>query len=62
MVGPGAPTAGGGGPGAPTAGGGGRANAPTAVGDKKPPGQPKQETHGEDKARAEARNGQPYIT
>jgi hypothetical protein len=46
--------------GAPTAGGGG-ADAPTAVRGKKPPGQPKEKTHGEDKARAEARTGQPYI-
>ncbi len=37
------------------------ADAPTAVRGKKPPGQPKEKTHGEDKARAEARTGQPFI-
>ncbi len=57
MVGRCAPTAGGGGAGAPTGG----AESPTAVRGKKPPGQPKQKTHGEDKARAEARTGQPSI-
>ncbi len=45
---------------APTAGGGG-ADAPTAVRGKKPPGHPKKKTHGEDKAGAEARTGQPFI-
>ncbi len=37
------------------------AKSPTAVRGKKPPGHPKQKTHGEDKARAEARTGQPSI-
>jgi hypothetical protein len=46
------------GPGAPTAGG---AESPTTVRGKKPPGHPKKKTHGEDKARAEARTGQPFI-
>ncbi len=49
------------GPGAPTAAVA-SADAPTTVGGKKPPGHPKQKTHGEDKARAEARTGQPFIT